>query len=53
MKELIEWIIEEIDGGAGPSVLRLKLEMLLTIAEKCPSYYLPEIVNALGGKEDA
>lgn len=54
MKELIEWIMDEINAGSGASVIYMKLEMLHTIAEKCPSYYLTEIVKALaGGEEDA
>lgn len=50
MKELIAYLIEEINNGAGASLLLVKLEMLQRIAERCPSYYMDEIVRAL--KED-
>ncbi len=54
MKELIEWIMGEINAGADAARIYMKLEMLLRVAEKCPSYYLTEIVKALaGGDEDA
>lgn len=53
MKELIDWLIAEIDGGCGTATLRMKLEMLQKIESVCPSYYMPDIIKALGGEEDA
>ena len=53
MKELIAYLIEEINNGAGASLLLVKLEMLQRIAEKCPSYYVTDVVKALKEENNA
>ena len=53
MLDFINYIIAEIEAGAGASTLLVELRMLQKLAERLPDFQIRDIVRVLGGENNA